>query len=64
MNCSAVCMVCKESGFYAGTVVLMIPMPSLEQSQLGLAKTAQLVALVGGKTKSLRQQLENARLRF
>ncbi len=64
MNWNAVCMVCKESGFYASTVVLMMPMPSLEQNQLGLEETAQLVALVGGKTKSLRQQLERARLRF
>ncbi len=64
MNYIAVCKVCKESGFYASTVVLMMPMPSLEQNQLGLALTAQLVALVGGKTKSLRQQLETAHLRF
>jgi len=64
MNYNAVCMVCKESGFYASTVALTMPMPSLEQNQLGLAKTVQLVALGGGKTKSLRQQLENARLRF
>ena len=64
MNWNAVCMVCKESGFYVSTVVLMIPMPSLEQNQLELTETVQLVALVGGKTKSLRQQLERARLRF
>jgi len=64
MNWNAVCMVCKESGFYVSTVVLMMLMPSLEQNQLGLEETAQLVALVGGKTKSLRQQLERARLRF
>jgi len=39
-------------------------MPSLEQNQLGLTEIVHLVALAGGKTKSLHQQLENARLRF
>ena len=64
MNNRAHIILCKESGFYASTVVLVIPMPSLEQNQLGLATIAHLVALVGGKTKSLLRQLETAHLRF
>ena len=63
MNCIAVCIVCKESGFYVRTVVLAMHMPSLEQNPLELAVTAQHVALIGGKTKSLLLQLEAIRLK-
>ncbi len=64
MNYTAVGILCKESGFYAGNVVLIIPMPSLEQNPLVLAMIAKLVALAGGKTKSLLRQLEYTHLKL
>ena len=64
MNFYDVIIICKESGFYASTVVLAMHMLSLEQNPLDLETIVLLVALDGIKTKSLHLQLEKTHLRF